>query len=636
MKLFDIETDGFLENLTEIYCAVVYDTDTGVFTRYNDQNNGQLSIDDLYAELSTGDLMAHYGIGFDYLAMRKLRPEWDPKGNLYDSVLISQVIWTNMKDLDFARCMKPSFKDFPRKLIGSHSLKAWGWRLGDFKDDFDPKDHGGTWDNIGWMQEMEDYCVQDVQVLKTLYEMIQKKDFSPMANELEHEFAHIIKRQELFGFKFDEEKANKLHGKLAMRLAEINDELRVWFKPWDRVIDPCFIPKVNNKTLGYIKGVPIVKIKTITFNPASRDHISERLMTLYGWEPKVFNEKDGKPKVDEEILKYLDYPCAPLLLEYQMVNKRLGMVAEGRQAWLKQVKEGRIYGRCNTAGAVTGRCTHNNPNVAQTPSSSAPYGAECRELFTVDKGYVLVGADASGLELRCLAHYMSPFDKGSYIQDVMVGDAHWRTLLAIGITKVSRDKQNKQHSDGRGAGKTWMYSYLYGCGEQASGEAFANCWEVFHGVKPAGTFEQLGRKSRKAVKVGLPALALLENAVKAKAKQDKMLKGLDGRILNVRSPHAALNMLLQSAGAIIMKQALVELEGLLQKAGLKNSFQSTSPDYEFVANIHDEFQTQVKIEHSELVARLSEESMVLAGNYFNFRCQIDGEAAIGQTWKDTH
>jgi len=609
MKLLDIETDGFLEKLTQIYCAVIYDTETQEYTRYNAQNNGQKSIEDFLEDTSTGDLLAHYGIGFDYLAIKKLYPQWKPTGRLYDSVLISQLIWSNLKELDFARISKRRYADFPKRSIGSHSLKAWGYRLGDFKDDFDPKNYDATWETIGWLQDMEDYCVQDVKVTKLLWELIVSKNYSQQAIDLEHDFAQVIKRQEVFGFKFDEVKAEKLLHVLLAKKAELSDKLQDIFHPWERVIDPNFIPKVNNKKLGYVKGVAFVKKKTITFNPSSRDHIGERLKALYDWKPSVFG-KDGKPTVDEGTLKGLDYPPIPLLLEYLMLDKRLGMLAEGKQAWLKQVKNGRIHGRVNTMGAVTGRCTHNSPNVAQTPAVGVSYGADCRELYTVDVGYKLVGADASGLELRCLAHYMAAYDKGAYADVILNGDIHTVNQEAAGLPT-------------RNNAKTFIYGFLYGAGDGKIGE-----------IVGGSTAE--GKRLRAKFLKALPALDKLTKAVKAKAVATNTLKGIDGRVLHVRSPHAALNTLLQSAGALIMKQALIELDKLLQLEGLTNSYQSTTPDYEFVANVHDEWQAQVKVEHSELFGKLSCKAMNLAGEHFNFKCPIDGEYKIGNSWKETH
>lgn len=442
MKIFDIETNGFLVDLEQIHCAWVFDTETQIYTCYNSQNNGQKSIEDFLEDTSTGDLLAHYGIGFDYLAIRQLYPQWKPTGRLYDSVILSKLIWSNLKEQDFVRLRKRGGHLFPARLCGSHSLEAWGHRLGIYKGDF-----GKTADWSMWTQDMEDYCKQDVVVTLTLWEAIERKHFSPKAIELEHDFAYLIKRQEQFGMKFDEDKASVLEGVLSIRKAEVSDALQTFFPPWEHIVDPCFIPKVNNKSRGYVKGVPFVKRKQVTFNASSRAHIAERLTAVYGWKPTVFNENDGKPTIDEGIISSLPYPPAPLLNEYLMLTKRLAMLSVGRQAWSKRVVNGRMHGRVDTLGAVTGRCTHSNPNVAQVPAVRALYGAECRELFTVDKGYKMIGADASGLELRCLAHYMAAYDEGAYGEAVVNGDIHTENQVAAGLPT-------------RDTAKTFIYGFL--------------------------------------------------------------------------------------------------------------------------------------------------------------------------------
>lgn len=142
----------------------------------------------------------------------------------------------------------------------------------------------------------------------------------------------------------------------------------------------------------------------------------------------------------------------------------------------------------------------------------------------------------------------------------------------------------------------------------------------------------VGKQLREKFLAELPALGGLVNAVKGKAKSTGYLVGLDGRHLHIRSDHAALNTLLQSAGALIMKKALVYCDQLLQEAGYKHS----GEDYEFVANIHDEFQVQVREGLEDDIGKIMVKSMQMAGEYFKFRCPIDGEYQVGKSWKETH
>lgn len=672
MLIYDLETDGFIEEAEVIHCCHILDTDhpeLGV-QRYND--HGYKAAGTVAAGVErlgkAEAVLAHNGIAFDYHILDKLYPEWDKGVKRLDSIVATSVIWTDLKKKDFACRESGHWKmfgrriPFPKKfagkrgaLYGSHSLQAWGMRLGEFKGDFDPADYGKTWKTIGWTEEMDDYCVQDVVVTARLVELIESKNYSQTCLDLEHGFKRIINRQERHGFLLDMPKAEKLHNTLLKRRAELEAELHEIFRPWyvpdgpskiapERGIEGEVVnrhelargyrkPKVNNGPRGETKGVPFTKLKHVTFNPGSTDHIGQRLQALYGWEPELYGA-DGKPTCDDDVLSTLKFGCMPAIREYLVVSKRLGQLAEGNQAILKKVhKDGRIHGRVDTNGASTGRCTHSQPNVAQTPKVGKPYGAEFRELYTVPPGFKLVGADASGIELRVMSHYMAAYDGGEYAREVVEGDAHWVNLRSIGVADCPRDPDNIQHKKARDAGKTWVYAKIYGCGVELSGIHYNAAYELFHGKPPTGTITGNGRKSRKALMDNLPALKLLEDAVKKKAQRQGWIKGLDGRRITIRSQHSALNALFQSAGAIIMKKALCILDEALQKEGL-----APGVDYEFVANVHDEWQVEVRDidDCPQRVADLSCEAFTLAGEFFDMRVRIDGEADIGHNWKETH
>jgi DNA polymerase I-like protein with 3'-5' exonuclease and polymerase domains len=425
---------------------------------------------------------------------------------------------------------------------------------------------------------------------------------TPESVKLEHDFAHVIRKQEAHGFHFDEVKANELLAKLQRRQAEIGVQLQEAFEPWE--LSEPFVPKTNNKTRGYVKGELTYKVKEVVFNPASRDHIANRLTTIHGWVPTVHTD-NGKPKVDETVLAGLDYPEAALLREYLMLDKRLGQLAVGKNAWLRMVKGGRIHGQVNTNGAATGRCTHNRPNVAQTPSVGAPYGTQCRELFHAPEGYSLVGADLSGLELRCLAHFMHKFDGGAYTDVVLHGDIHSVNQKAAGLPS-------------RSLAKSFIYGFLYGAGSAKIGSM-------------VGGTEKEGRKLINKFMAATPALKKLRDAVDATVKSKKHLIGLDGRVLPVRSSHAALNTLLQGAGALLAKQATVILYKNLTDKGYK-----WGEDYAQVAHVHDEVQLIARKEIADDVGREAVKSFQLAGDHFKFRCPITGEYKVGANWADTH
>ena len=592
---FDIETNGItdwstLSDLKDLHCLVVIDQNgTGAYRA----DNIQEGLD----RLSAADhIVGHNSIGFDAIALWKLYGY--RHAGVLDSAVIARLMYPDVRSDDFKR------EGFPKQLIGSHSLKAWGYRIGNNKSD-----HGETEDWSTWSQEMEDYCVQDVEVTKSLYEFFLKKGLGGLqqACDLEHAFAKAIRIQEMNGFPFDVKAAEELTATLMGRRAALDVELRELFAPTEEVtksnwwLAPDGTKSRTKKALvekGYkakeiTKGEPVVKL--IPFNPNSRDQIAERLMAN-GWKPSSYEGK--RPAINEAVLKDIGTPQSEKLLEYLLVTKRLGQVAEGKQAWLKLERNGRIHGSVNTNGAVSGRCTHRNPNVAQVPSTRAPYGGECRACFTAPEGKVLVGADASGLELRCLAHYLHNWDDGAYTKEILTGDIHTANRIAMGLE--TRDQA-----------KTAIYCLVYGGGDAR-----------------LGSISNGGAKEGKLLKASffkkVPAFRRLTEAVSNALEMKGMLRGIDGRPLPCRSPHSALNLLLQSAGAVVMKQALVEF---VKMAKLP---------YEVHGTIHDEVQFSCAPEHADELGRTFCNALGKAGEVLKFNCPIDGEFSVGANWKETH
>ena len=591
--IFDLETNGLYDEVTKIHCLVIKDTVDGLVTSYTGDD-----IDTGLRDLmrSADPIVGHNVIKYDIPVIQKLYPWFKvEQTKVLDTLVLTRLVHTNVKDGD-AKLLK--LGKLPGKLFGSHSLAAWGHRLGNYKGDYD-----GGWETFS--QEMLDYCIQDVEVTAHLFKQLSDEDYPQMSIDLEHQVAWLMAKQERNGFHFNEKAAGELYAILAKRRGELDQELRDYFGSW--IVNlPDFIPKRDNKTMGYKAGVPVKKTKEVMFNPSSRDHIANRLTALYGWEPKDFTES-GKPQVDEVILSKLDYPPCKLLTEYLLVQKRISQLAEGDQAWMKLSKNGKLHGSVNTNGAVTGRATHAYPNISQVPAGRAPYGKDCRSLFGVPDGWTLVGADASGLELRCLAHFMAKYDGGSYGTVLLEGDIHTENQKAAGLN--SRDQA-----------KTFIYGFLYGAGDAKIGSI-------------VGGTSSDGKRLKGKFLRSLPALGRLSEAVKEAAKRGYLL-GLDGRRLHIRSSHAALNTLLQSAGALVCKKWLVILEEELQKSGLQHGWDG---DYAFCAWSHDEVQIACRTpEIATTVANLATACVPKAGEYFNFRCPLAGEAKMGVTWHDTH
>jgi len=619
---FDIETNALEDftNLTDlhtVHCLSVYDPMVPKMVTFA----GDSIHRGLTALAEADRIVGHNVIKFDIPALKKLYGFSPPLVKVVDTLVLSRCIFSDLRNEDFGR------NNFDSKLVGSHSLKAWGHRMGkQTKLTYGEED--GAFDHYN--DEMKKYCERDCIVTQLLYDYLLSQEPSNQMIAIEHWFAFIISQQEKHGFSFDLDKADKLTAKLTSIRAELKDELQQMVAPkveemkspagWTLMIegeDQVEIlsaeTKVKLKEQLKARGLKQTllkeakkqgnKQKTTLFNPGSRQQIAQALADLGYDLPK---EPDATtPKVDEAVLKKIDHPIAQKLLDYLLVQKRLGQLAEGEQAWLKLAQNGRIHGAVNTNGAVTGRCTHSNPNVAQVPACRVPYGEECRGLFGAGVGKKLVGCDASGLELRMLAHYLAFYDRGEYGKIVTEGDIHTFNMERAGL-------------DNRDQAKTMIYALLYGAGPAKMGE-------IIGGGAKEGV--QLKRKFLD----NLPALKRLQDAIQKKVENGGTLIGLDGRVLRIRSSHAALNMLLQSAGAVCMKVALIQLYHALGKSKWQHG-----REYAFVANIHDEFQAEVIPQHAEDFGKLAVKAIRVAGKELKLNVQLDGEYKVGDSWAETH
>lgn len=658
MLIWDIETDGLHHDVSVVHCINVIDRVTGQRMAFNGgmykdgtpcQRDGDVE-QGLRLLESHPEIGGHNIINYDIPVVRKLYPWWNPVGRIRDSRVEAQVIWPEVKEWDHRALDKKSLPwEFQKEgLIGKHGLEAWGFRLGNFKGMFKPghfkQDDGSphTWKTIGFTQEMDEYARQDPEVNLTLFDKIDTKGYSQECLELEHEVATIISRQILRGFCVDLDRMHALVAKLQRRRAEISADMQKVFEPWympDRVKGSAeFTPKSGNKKNHYTAGATFSRVKLVVFNPDSREHIANRLMKLRGWKPVEFTD-EGKPKVDETTLGALPWPEAKLCNEYLMIAKRLGQISDGEQAWIGHaVKDAlghfRIHGNVTTNGAVTGRMTHASPNVAQTPSVDAPYGEECRDCWIATPGLKLVGIDAEGLELRCLGHYMAKYDGGEYSNAVVNGKKEDKTDVHSVNQKAIRFNQ-------RGNAKTFIYALIYGAGDYKLGLTTYDDFtdeqrDRFNAKYPkkkdkGKALTRLGKSRRESLMTNLPALGKLVEAVREKVKTHGYLWGLDGRKLHIRAQHSALNTLLQSAGAVVMKKALVIFEH-----GIAAPLRCANATVEYVANVHDEFQIESEEQHAEYIGRSAADCITKAGEHFKFRCPLTGSFGVGDSWKDTH
>lgn len=586
--VFDVETNGFLDKVDfKIHCIVFKDIQTKKVYKFNPDNLNEC----LELLNKAKVLIGHNILGFDLPALKK-HFNIIFNGKVFDTLLISRLIFTNRLDDDY------KLKELPPKLYNKFSLEAWGYRIGLRKGDYQEQNDFETYN-----QDMLDYCVRDVEVTYLLYQKILAEKYSDKAIQLEHEFAKWIRKQEAYGICFDETTAQSLVSILTKRKLQLEEELAVVFPAWEKVLGYKRY-KRDNKKRGIKAGVPVKQVKTEIFNPNSRDHIADRLIKVLGWKPKSFTAT-GKPEVNEVILKELPYPEAQKIAEFLMIQKRLGQLADGEQAYLKVNKRGKIYGQVNTMGTYTGRCSHFNPNMAQCVASGSPYGKEFRSLFIAPTNMAMCGIDFSGLELRVLSHFMALFDNGDFSKRLLEDDIHTANQKAVGLSS-------------RNEAKRFIYAYIYGCGNKKLGEIL-------------NVSEDKARRVRLKFEKSLPALKTLGEQVKRKFKLTGYLKGLDGRKLIPKAEYSALNTLIQGAGALIVKQGTIVLNEALHKNGFV-----WGKDYAMVLHVHDEMQFYVNEEKIEQFKSIAQTIFKITQDFFNFRCPLAGEIKVGQNWSDTH
>ena len=680
--IWDVETDGLLDKLTRVHCLVIRDFERRVTYRFR-RNDVEDTIDDgldllEQAEISVGLNCVH----FDIPALDKVYESIRMQGKVRDALVMSRMVFANQKEKDFRLFEKGKL---PGKLIGSHTLKAWGYRLGLHKGDYmevmedRARDQGITDpDEIvkfvwgAWNQEMEDYCVNDVDVTTLLWDRILRAQWPEPATVLEHTIHDLMGQQERNGIYFNVEEAETLAADLEQQ-AHILEQLAIkhygnWWVPekkriiralWD---DPDGINKSKTyeaprpeygedtsraiwgevveikKTLKFkdpvradrYEGALYCPVKCNEFNPNSRPQIIDRFVTVYKWHPVDFTEK-GQPEVSDDVLRKLgdSIPMAHELAEVFYYNKRLGQLKTGPNALIKKTSDdGKIHAYVNVGGTISGRASHVSPNLGQVPrvvikkglgllkGREGDHGWDFRNLFyippaLVDLGWGLTGVDLEGIELRCFGERLAKYDNGAYLELVLSGDPHSYNQNLAGLPT-------------RDMAKTFIYALLYGAGDIKLGSI----------VAPLADEEEqkaIGSRLRERFLAGFPAFGKLLKEVRGYAKAG-FIPGLDGRRLYVRSPHSALNTWLQSDAALIAKEWVCRTENYLLDRGLEHSWDA---DFAFLLWVHDEIQIASR-SLGGVVAECALQAAKDSGLHFGYKCPISASPKHGLTWAQTH
>ena len=547
--VLDIETDAL--DASKIHCIVTRDVNTNEVKEFV-----QDECYTIFPQWSKGidKFYMHNGLSFDARVINRLTDANIPMSNVVDTLILSQL-----------------FNPVREK---GHSLAAWGDRLG-FPKDTPPDSF------LEYTPEMLQYCNKDVDVtFKLLKRLVgEGSEFSPRSIKLEHKIRELINQQEENGFYLNEQQAMTLMNRFEDESVVLDAQLEEVFPT---VITKRFHKKTGKPLLDHVDK----------FNPASRQQIADKLMEK-GWVPTLKTDK-GNIIVSDEILETLDIPEAKIIARYLLLQKRVSQIKQ----WITAVDNyGRVHGKVMTLKTITGRMAHSTPNMAQVPAVYSPYGKECRDCWTVSdpENYKLVGTDASGLEIRALAHYMG--DK-AYIKEVIEGDVHTANQKAANLE--TRDQA-----------KTFLYALIYGAGAAKIG-------------KVAGVNSSEGQKLIDNFLRNVPSLKSLQSRVSIAAK-NKIIPGIDGRKLHIRNLHSSLNTLIQGAGAVICKQWLVQMMD-----------HAKNLDVKLVASIHDEYQFEVHNKDIKEFCDITKIAMKETQEILNLKCPLDNEYKVGTTWAETH
>lgn len=705
---YDTEGDNLLDKITQFWCIGLVDLDTAeefYFGVDQEEGSGRTLADGLRFMEECAFLVAHNGYDFDRRALKKIYPAYKGPSNEWDSLIMVKLIWPAevLIGPDLDRIRKGLM---PAQLMKRHSLKAWGYRTGTHKDEYK-----GGFD--AWNPAMASYMMGDNAAGVAIWKLCMKRlgwdNPAPGAFVwphkvlvTEHAVAAIIIQQTEDGVRFDREKAIKLTATLQTLKVKLEDRLKEIFGSWwqahsDKEAGEAPARAMSRNLVGFqdvtvrrfgktgkelapyvgppkehfAPDAPFVRVEHVTFNPSSRQHLGQRLQEVYGWKPKEYG-KDGAPKVDETVLSEIAESVMPKdvredIMSYFVVNKTLGTLSAGKKSWLGLVTdEGRVHGRMDPLGTITGRGAHKDPNLSGTPSVRKEkiiqedgtkievpllglpgrFGYECRDLFVADEGWELSGIDMSSLELILLGHYLFPADDGKFSERVCdpKRDAHTEHSEITGTSRADA--------------KTAIYLKIYG------GSAYKLSLDPAIIVRPEEVPGLLGYRGlsmllrslakrfgadyrepddtgkARLVKARQIILAFDEKIEGLKKFQDDVsaiatergwLKALDGRKLHVRKAYAAPNSLLQGGGAEACKLWMVLLHGALRAAGLL-----PGRDFKQVLWVHDELQFTHRPGLGPVIKRLANETAIEAGVQLGLRGSFRTEGKTGLSWAECH
>lgn len=613
--IFDIETNGYYQDTNELHCIALkrigVDKEPLLFS--SKDNNLHIGLDILQ---NADRLIGHNIIQFDIPVLEKLYPTMNFTHNVLDTINLSMIC-------------------FPEYPANQHSLEAWGKRLGFEK--FNPmtgkeyteeewKERKKIKDNVWdvYTDEMGAYCQQDVRVTELVLWRCNVDDIEPYVIELDNAFAWIISQQIITGANINKDKLLKLVEQIEKDEKEAERNL---LKHLPTFVDYTFkVYKRDNKNKN-IKAGDIEVIEVITpFNLNSTYHWMRYLKDKYNFEPPLVRRK-GKdnptPSLDDEVLASIEdkYPEVKDLLLWKKATKIKRMIYSGDTSVYNLLDNNSvIHGKLYVDGTVSGRCSHSKPNLSTMPSVKSDdngpvkgikggYAYEVRSFFEARPGFKQVGFDAKGLEYMCLAHYIN--DKHFSVDVIENGDIHTWTQTTLGF-------------ETRKQAKTFEYAYLYGAGKKKLAEGLSS------GTGKTYTVKDVDEAISKFA-AALPGLEDLQSNLVNQFRTKGTITGLDKRELHAKNEYSLLNLLLQSSGAVVMKQLLVFFIDELNKYGLK-----LKRDYNILLNVHDEVQAEVRPECIEAYKECAQRAVDRTNEFLKLNCKLQIDIKVGRNWAECH
>lgn len=596
MVVIDIEADDL--RATKIWCCCCYDPETDSFKNFHEDTKEECK-----AYLEDQDLVVgHNIIEFDLPVLRRL---WDVKvsvKHVYDTVVMSRLA-------------------DPKRASG-HSLKEWGIKLGVYKEHFEDWSH--------WSQEMEDYCMQDCRVCYAIYKRLQMEltGFSKLSQDLEHRSQWLLSKQHYNGFDFDMDGAVALKAQMMSEYFPLIQKLQQAFPPRKTLVGTY---KARRKQDGSLTAKSAEIIQRDCVEPTdtpdlynvyeykeflidSPSEIRERMAPY--WHPVIWNKptKEGKvtPKVCDENLETVgeDAPEAIKdIVRCKILKSRSTLV----QSFIDSCwEDGRVHGDVISVGASSNRMAHRNPNTGNIPSGNSLYGKECRALYVVPEGKKLVGCDASGIQLRALAHYVKDPE---LVKQILEGDIHVHMAKIYGLLKPDDvyDETNKEHKKARATGKKITYSILMGAGATKIGQ-------ILEGDA------KLGQKTMDRLASGIHGWSKFKSQIELRASIG-YFTALDGRRIQLPNAHKGMSFYLQSFEQAVVKWVMWTAYQRATKAGI---------DFKQVAVVHDEVQLEVEEARAEEIGKIYQQCFRDAGEFFHTFCPLEGEYKIGKNWEESH